>query len=171
VSLVASLKDANGNTLSGRAITWRSSNTGVAAVSGAGLVTAAAAGSAAITATSEGQSGTASVSVTAVPVSVASVTVSPATASVQAGQTFQLTATPKDASGGALSGRTVTWASSNGGVATVSGSGLVSGVAAGSATITATSEGQSGSAVVSVTIVPVASVVVSPATAGVQAGQ
>ncbi|HMC68775.1 MAG TPA: Ig-like domain-containing protein, partial [Mycobacteriales bacterium] len=151
VSLVASLKDANGNTLSGRAITWRSSNTGVAAVSGAGLVTAAAAGSAAITATSEGQSGTASVSVTAVPVSVASVTVSPATASVQAGQTFQLTATPKDANGSALSGRTVTWTSSNGGVATVSGTGLVSGVAAGSATITAMSEGQSGSATIAVT--------------------
>jgi len=169
VSLVATLKDGNGNTLAGRAITWASNNAAVAAVSGTGVVTAAAAGSATITATSEGQSGSATVSVTIVP--VASVSVSPATASVQTGQTVQLTATPKDASGGALSGRTVTWASSNVGVATVSGSGLVSGVAAGSATITATSEGQSGSAVVSVTIVPVASVVVSPATAGVQAGQ
>src|SRR5205823_762908 len=151
VSLVASLKDANGNTLSGRAITWGSNNTGVAAVSGAGLVTAAAAGSATITATSEGQSGTATVSVTAVRVSVTSVTVSPATASVQAGQTLQLTATPKDANGSALSGRTVTWTTSNVGVATVSSTGLVSGVAAGSATITAVSEGQSGSATIAVT--------------------
>ena len=151
VSLVASLKDANGNTLSGRAITWGSNNTGVAAVSGAGLVTAAAAGSATITATSEGQSGTATVSVTAVRVSVTSVTVSPATASVQAGQTLQLTATPKDANGSALSGRTVTWTTSNVGVATVSSTGLVSGVAAGSATITAVSEGQSGSTTIAVT--------------------
>jgi len=169
VSLVATLKDANGNTLAGRAITWASNNAAVAAVSGTGVVTTAAAGSATITATSEGQSGSATVSVTIVP--VASVSVSPATASVQTGQTVQLTATPKDGSGGALSGRTVTWASSNVGVATVSGNGLVGGVAAGSATITATSEGQNGSAAVSVTIVPVASVVVSPATAGVQAGQ
>src|SRR5437868_6210712 len=117
VPLVATLKDANGNTLAGRAITWASSGTGVATVSGAGLVTAATVGSATITATSEGQSGTATVSVTTVP--VASVTVSPAAASVQAGQTVQLTATPKDAGGTALSGRTVTWASSNVGVASV----------------------------------------------------
>src|SRR5439155_942477 len=102
--------------------------------SASGLVTGAGAGSATITATSEGQSGTASVSVSNVP--VASVTVSPATASVTAGQTVQLAATPKDAGGNPLSGRVVTWASSNTSVATVNGSGLVSGVAAGSATIT-----------------------------------
>ncbi len=168
VSLVAALKDANGNALAGRAVTWSSNNTSVASVSGSGLVTAAAAGSATITATSEGQSGSATVSATTVP--VASVAVSPATASVLAGQTVQLTATPKDANGTALSGRTVTWASSNVGVATVSG-GVVSGVAAGAVTITATSEGQSGAATVSVTSVPVASVTVSPATASVQAGQ
>jgi len=168
VSLVASLKDANGNTLAGRTITWASSNAGVAMVSGTGVVSAAAVGAATITATSEGQSGTATVSVTAVP--VASVSMSPATASVQAGQTVQVTATPKDANGTALSGRSVTWASSNAGVATVSG-GVVSGVAAGSVTITATSEGHSGTATVSVTAVPVASVSVSPATASVQAGQ
>src|SRR5260370_39897380 len=79
---------------------------------------------------------------------VASVTVRPATASV--GQTVQLTATLKDASGNVLSGRTVTWASGAPTVATVSPSGLVSGVAVGSATVTATSEGQSGSATVTV---------------------
>src|SRR2546430_74172 len=170
VSLVATLKDANGNALAGRVITWVSSNPGAATVSGTGtgLVTAATVGSATITATSEGQSGTATVSVTTVP--VASVTLSPTTVSVQAGQTDQVTATPKDANGTALSGRTVTWASSNVGVATVSG-GVVSGVAAGSVTITATSEGQNGTATVSVTAVPVASVSVGPATASVQAGQ
>src|SRR5205823_10069444 len=93
-------------------------------------------GATTITATSEGQSGTATVSVTTVP--VASVTVSPTTVSVQAGQTVQLTATPKDANGTALSGRTVTWASSNVGVATVSG-GVVSGVTAGSVAMAAPS--------------------------------
>src|SRR2546426_4351491 len=96
-------------------------------------------------------------------VSVASVTVSPATTSVTVGATIQLTATAKDANGTALSGRTVTWATSNAAAATVSASGLVTGVAAGSATITATSEGQSGTATVTVTNVPVAAVTVSPA--------
>jgi len=84
---------------------------------------------------------------------VASVSVSPASASVAVGQTVQLTATPKDAGGNPLSGRVVTWASSNTAVATVNASGLVSGVAAGTATIMATSEGVSGSGAVTVTTV------------------
>src|SRR5207248_4646611 len=106
--------------------------------------------------------------VTNVP--VASVTVSPTAAGVTVGATTQLTATPKDANGTALSGRVVTWATSNAAAATVSASGLVTGVAAGSATITATSEGQSGTAAVTVTNVPVASVTVSPAVASVPVG-
>src|SRR5207249_3583581 len=89
--------------------------------------------------------------VTNVP--VASVTVSPATASLTVGATTQLTATPKDANGTALGGRVVTWGTSNAAIATVSASGLARGVAAGGATITATSEGQSGSAAVTVTLV------------------
>src|SRR6266550_4275681 len=80
------------------------------------------------------------------------------TATVQVGQTAQLTATPRDASGNPLTGRVITWQSSNGAVASVNGSGLVTAVATGSATITATSEGQSGTAVVTVSNVPVASV-------------
>jgi len=78
------------------------------------------------------------------PVAVASVTVTPAQASVAAGQTVQLTATPRDANGNGLTGRVITWTSGTTAAATVGGSGLVRGVAAGSATITATSEGRSG---------------------------
>src|SRR5205823_1375100 len=48
-------------------------------------------------------------------------------------------------------GRTVTWSSSNTSVATVSTSGLVSGVTPGSATITATSETKTGAAGITVT--------------------
>src|SRR3989441_968895 len=167
--LAATLKDASGNTLSGRAVSWSSSNPSVASVSGSGVVTGLAAGSALITATSEGQSGTSSITVTNVP--VASVAVTPASAGIQVGQTVQLTATPKDGSGSPLSGRAVTWASSNASVATVSGSGLVTAVTAGSAIITATSEGQNGTSSITVTNVPVASVAVTPASAGVPAGQ
>ena len=173
VQFVAIPLDSTGTALGGRVITWASSNTAVASVDGSGLATGAAAGSATITATSEGQSGTAALTVTAVTVPVASVTVSPASAAVPAGQTVQLTATSKDASGNALTGRSITWTSSNGSVATVSSNGLVSGVAAGSATITATSEGKSGTAAITVTAVsvPVASVTVSPASASVPGGQ
>src|SRR5207245_2695435 len=92
-------------------------------------------------------------------------------ASVEAGQTVQLTATPRDAGGNPLSGQTVTWSSSNTAVAAVSNSGLVSGVTPGSATITATSEGKSGTSSITVTNVPVATVDVTPPSASVQAGQ
>src|SRR5207247_1977822 len=129
--LTATPKDANGTALSGRVVTWATSNAAAATVSASGLVTGVAAGSATITPASERQSGTPAITVLNVP--VASVTVSPAAASITVGATTQLTATPKDANGTALSGRVVTWATSNAAIATVSASGLVRGVAAGSA--------------------------------------
>src|SRR5207237_4828429 len=87
------------------------------------------------------------------PAPVASVTVSPAATSVSVGATVQLTATLKDASGNVLTCRSLTWASSTLGMATVSTGGLVTGVAVGAATITATSEGHTGSSAVTVTLV------------------
>src|SRR3989454_712882 len=139
VQLIATPQDANGNPLSGRVVNWSTSDAVVATVNSGGLVTGVAAGAATVTATSDGQTGTSALTVSAVP--VASVSVSPASASLQTGQTVQLTATPTDASGNPLSGRAVSWTTSDATVATVSSSGLVTGgAAAGAATITATSE-------------------------------
>src|SRR5205823_14614823 len=138
-----------GNPLSGRVVTWSSNKTAVATVDGNGLVTGVTAGSAMVTATREGQSGTAAVTVSSIP--VAAVTVSPSPASVQQGATVQLTATPKDANGNPLSGRVVTWSSNNTAVARVNGSGLVTGVAAGTIGRAAWSEGESGTADVTAT--------------------
>ncbi len=84
------------------------------------------------------------------PAAVATVTLSRDTASLVPQQTVTLTATPRDAAGNALSGRSVSWQSSAAGVATVSTDGLVSAVAPGSADITATSEGRSASARITV---------------------
>src|SRR5881396_1880433 len=105
------------------------------------------------------------------PVAVASVAVSPASVALQVGQTVQLAATPQDTGGNPLAGRVVTWASNNAAVAPVTASGLATAVAVGSAMITATSEGKTGTAAVAVASVPVASVAVTPASATVQAGQ
>jgi hypothetical protein len=134
--------------------TWTSSNGSVATVSSTGLVTGIAAGTATITAAAGSASGTATITVRATTVPVASVTVTPNPSSVQVGATVQLTATLKDANGTTLTGRTVTWTTSAAAVATVSNSGLVNGVAAGLATITATSEGKSGTSALTVTSVP-----------------
>jgi hypothetical protein len=81
---------------------------------------------------------------------VASVTVAPPSATLLANGTVQLTATPKAANATALPARVVTWNSSAPGVATVSASGLVTAVALGSATITATSEGINGTSAITV---------------------
>jgi uncharacterized protein YjdB len=117
---------------------------------------------------------TSQVTISGSTVPVATVTVAPNPASVAVGATVQLTATLKDANQNTLTGRTVTWTTSNASVATVnSGTGLVSGVAVGSATITATSEGKSGTSAVTVvagTPAPVATVTVTPNPASVAVG-
>src|SRR4029077_2281137 len=163
-------KDASCNVLTGRSITWASSNTGVATVSTAGLVQAVAAGSATITATSEGISGSTGVTVTVTQVPVASVTVTLPLPNLTIGQTTQASAVTKDAGGNVLTGRTITWNSSNTTIATVSASGLVTAKGAGTASITATSEGIAGSASVTVTVAPVATVTLSPASLSLPVG-
>jgi hypothetical protein len=76
---------------------------------------------------------------------VASVLVtSPIGGLMAVGRTVQLQATARDGSGVTVPGVGFQWSSSNPSVATVSGSGLVSAQAAGSATITATADGVDG---------------------------
>lgn len=65
--------------------------------------------------------------------------------------TQQLTATPRNASGTAITGKTATWSSSNTAIATVNSSGLVTAQAAGQATITATVDGIAGTSTAVVT--------------------
>jgi parallel beta-helix repeat protein len=169
----ATLRDQSGAVLGGRAVTWASSNTNVAAVGQDGYVSAVSAGFATITATSEGKSGSATLAVSDPPATaVATVSVTPGAGIVETGKTLQLTATPRDASGNPLSGRTVAWASSAEGVATVSSSGLVTGVSVGTVTITASSEGKTGSATVQVsTPAPpgVVSILITPETGTIDA--
>jgi uncharacterized protein YjdB len=168
LQLAATPRDAGGAALGGRVVTWNTANGSVATVSSAGLVTALGTGSVTITATSEGRSGSATVSV--LSVSVASVMVAPASGSLMVGSTLQLTATPRDAGGSPLTGRVITWSTASGSIATVSSTGLVTAQGTGTTTITATSEGRSGNAAITVLNVPVASVTVAPATASVVVG-
>ena len=141
VQLTAAVKDGSGNPMTGRTVTWTTSANDKASVSAAGLVTAVAPGSATITATADGKSGSAQITVTA---PVASVAVSASSTTLVPQQTLQLSVVLKDQAGTTLSGRTVTWASSSPTSATVSNAGLVTALALGTTTITATSEGKSG---------------------------
>ena len=101
---------------------------------------------------------------------VANVEVSPALATIAVGETIQLTAQLTDSDGNTLNGRVVTWSSNADEFATVSPGGLVTAVADGGATITASSEGIVGTSAITVLYVPVASVDVSPASATIATG-
>jgi len=165
----ATMLDAGGNSLSDREVVWSSSNDAVATISTVGVVTAVQGGDAMITAESEGQSGTAVVTVHSIP--VAEVIVTPNYSVIVEGQMGQLSATLLDAGGDTLTGREVAWSSSNEAVATVNSHGIVTGVAVGDSWITGASDSESGTALVTVIPVPVAEVVVSPASVALEEGQ
>lgn len=80
-------------------------------------------------------------------------TVSLAASALLTGTTTRATATLRDGNA-VLTGRPVAWSTDNADVATVSASGVVSGVATGTAHIVASSEGTSGSALVTVSALP-----------------
>jgi uncharacterized protein YjdB len=170
----ATLEDSSGNPISGRVVTWQSSNTTVATVDPVGAVKAIASGNAMIKASSEGKSNASALSVSApAPIPVAVVSVTPSSASLQVGATVQLSATTRDSNNNVLTGRVIGWSSGNSAIATVSSSGLVTAKGAGSVSIAAASEGQTGSATITVSApapVPVATVSVSPATPSLQVG-
>ena len=111
------------------------------------------------------------------PAPVASVAVSPATANLLVGVvdsttlgTVVITPTVKDASGNVLSGRTITWSSSAPAVATVSSTGAVSAVAPGTASIMASSGGQTGQVSVTVTRPAVDTIKVTPLASTIKVG-
>ena len=91
---------------------------------------------------------------TTVPRPVTSVTVSPASASIQLGETQQFSATAYDSDNMSITGRAFTWASSATTVATINSSGLATAVNADTTTITATTDGVSGTATLIVTEPP-----------------
>jgi hypothetical protein len=83
-------------------------------------------------------------------VAVDSVQLSPASVILATGDRAALTAKPFDANGASLTGRRVTWTSSNPAAVTVSDTGLLTGVAPGSATINAEVGGKKAAAVVTI---------------------
>ena len=120
-----------------RSVTWTSSNGNVATVDANGKVTAVAEGTAIITATSvNGKTAQCSVVVAKRPNPVTAIALNKSQLSLVEGgsETLTVTYAPEDADG-----RSVTWTSSNGNVATVDAQGKVTAVAEGTAIITTTS--------------------------------
>jgi uncharacterized protein YjdB len=155
-TLTVTTYDVQDNVLTGRTLTYSSSDQTIAYVNANGVVTGVANGQAAITVTADGKKSTSvPVTVGAGPanptVAVASVAVTLNASSLTVGQTTQGNVTTKDASGNVLTGRTIVWTTSDPTIASVDGSGVLTALKAGSVTVTATSEGKSGTAPLTVT--------------------
>ncbi|MGD0760582.1 MAG: Ig-like domain-containing protein [Candidatus Sulfotelmatobacter sp.] len=154
-------------------VTWSSSATNVASISSFGQVTGQSAGTAIITAQQGSVSGTAALVVESS--SLSSVTVTPAIASVaeQTATQFNAIGTFADNSTQNLTS-SVSWTSSPASIATVSNAsptkGLATGVAPGTATITALFAGQSGAATLTVTNATLDSITVAPDTTTISLG-
>ncbi|MGE3525653.1 MAG: protein kinase [Gemmatimonadales bacterium] len=145
--LQAEARSDQGVSLAGRTVSWNSSAPAVVSVTQAGQITALATGRAVITATADNVSGSLTVTVADEP--VGSVSVVPTTVTLDAGDTVELSAIVKGTTGRALD-RPVEWSSSAPAVASVSSTGSVTGLAPGSAVITAASEGYRAAASVTV---------------------
>lgn len=170
VQLTATGVFSDGTTLDlTSAVSWTTSDSAVAVVSDAagthGLVTGVSAGTATalatITATLDGVSGSAPVTVTSAVLS--SITITPISPSIAIGTTQQLTATGvySDGSTADLT-NLASWTSSNTAIATVDSTGLLTGIAEGSATISAQFDGITGTTDATVTTVVLVAVEVSP---------
>jgi uncharacterized protein YjdB len=167
VTIVPTVNRANSNV--NVTYTYTSSTTTVATVSAAGVVTAVAPGISTITVTAAG-SGTgtaattltsaATITVTALPTGITALTVSPANIAIATGATAQIAASVQQPSGAAAA--TITYGTTAPAVATVSASGVVTGVAAGTAVITVTATSAANANFAAATLTQAVAVTVAP---------
>ena len=141
-------------------VAWSSSTPASATVNSTGNATAVAPGSSTITATLSGVSGTATLTVQPQSLTVIAIAPNPASLIVGATQQFTATGTYNDGSTANVTSL-ASWTSSTPSVATINSTGLATGVASGSTTITASLGGVSAAA--AVTVAGVSSISVAPA--------
>jgi Big-like domain-containing protein/IPT/TIG domain-containing protein len=165
VALAATARDAAGAVVPNRPVAWTTSAADVATVDPtSGVVTAVSAGFTVVRATIDLKFDQVLITVMS-PVTSVEVTARRTTLGLNG--TLQLTATTRDVTGTTLTGRAVTWSSSDETRARVSQTGVVTGVAAGNVTITATSEGVPGTIALAIADLPPLQISsVSPATLG-----
>ncbi|MEO8623820.1 MAG: Ig-like domain-containing protein, partial [bacterium] len=135
----ADVRDQTGSVITGKSVTWSSSAVAVATIDAAGTLTAVAAGTSTITATVDGKSGTSIVTV--IGPKVASVAIAPVAGTLLPGMTVNLLAILKDKTGAVLTGRFISWQSTNARVGVIDANGNFTARSGGTTDITASSEG------------------------------
>ena len=177
-SVGAVARDSANNVIVGRQIAYRSTNEAVLLVNAtSGVVTPRAVGTADIIATVEngvggGPSVSDTVSATVTPVPITGLQLTPLQATRTQGETQQYTLAITDSVNAPVTGRAITWLSTNPQIASIDANGLATAIAPGTTTISAvvdripgeTARVQSGGVTLIVTATPAASVTVAPTT-------
>ena len=134
-------------------VTWKSSNAAIASVDANGKVTGVAVGEATITVTTQdgGKTATCKVTVKAATIAVTGVTLNKTTLTLETSASETLTATVAPAE---ATNKNVTWKSDKPEIASVDATGKVTGVKAGEATITVTTQDGAKTATCKVTVLP-----------------
>ena len=145
--LAAEVREQAGRVMAEALVSWSSGDTLVAVVDSAGLVMAVGGGTTTVTAAAGDVSDTVAVTVTQ---SAGSVVVSPAEGTIALGDTLRLAAEAFDQNGHRAEDAAFSWSSSDARVARVDESGLVEGVAEGTAKVSATASDASGVAEITV---------------------
>ena len=171
VTLVARATDVGGHPVAGAALAWSSSDPSVAVVTQDGTLTAVGNGTTTLTASSGGQRATFIVTVRPVTTAAATLEVTPRAARVAPGETVRLTIGARDGQGRPLGVRRVSWTSSAPSIVTVSPAGAATGLAAGTAVVTASSDGRAATAMITVLGGEAASLEVRPASVRVAVGE
>ena len=151
-SLVATISPSNATN---QAVTWSSSNLGVATIAQDGTLTAVSAGTTTITVTSVADgTKTATCAVTVLadpgPIEPNSITLVPTAATIQVTESLLIS---YDIAPSNSHNKMVTWSSSNPGVATVDSTGFVTGASIGTTTITATTQHGNKTATCDITVI------------------
>jgi uncharacterized protein YjdB len=150
LSLIAELRDTLGRRVFLRPVTWASDRPSVVAVAPSGMMTVRDTGVATISAIADGTTGTVRVIGFIGP---ATVKVFPANDTIASGTAVRFSATTADARGKQLDGVGIIWWSGAPSVATVSATGLATGVAAGTTWINGAVDATNASAEVKLTVV------------------
>lgn len=148
IQLAAQVSDRNGNPIAAPVLTWTSASPSIAAVDDKGSVVAVRSGVAIVRAASGNAGDSAVVTVRQI---AGALELSPATASLGTGGQLALAAVARDSGGTSIDGAAITWRSSDTAVATVDNTGVVRGVAIGTARIDASIGGLVASSNVTVT--------------------
>ena len=172
-SAIGNYSDGTTQPLQFNVATWASTNTTVATVDSIGDVTGQSAGNSNITATQNGITGTAILVVEGSPLQ--SIVITPAGADVPVGIGVPLTATGQFGDGTTQNlTNTVTWTCTPSSIATISNvqsfQGTVTGVAPGTATVTAVFAGIVGTTTVTTTNATLTGITVTPANPGITLG-